>query len=405
MTPASPPYAGPQPTPHRATDLAVNPTLQLSRRHFYAAIVGYGIVALLTALVGGGMIADIRSQQASDIITVIHHSEQMSYRLGDVIKILRASSSDETQRKELPLMLVLLRTRAQHLQKIVLDKAVFGDFWVTLSTHIAAIEKHLATIQSHFTVAAPALQWAEPLVSALEDERDYFAGDAQAQFQMAVDQRDSQKSLYAMAVVGLILTLESAVFLSVWLLLALVGKNHLLGELTRRDPLTGLLNRRGGMEQGQQALTLSHRLGLHASLAILDLDHFKAINDRHGHPAGDGVLCHTSHLLQQHCRDSDIIARIGGEEFMVVMLTKHNSDGMAVLEALRERIVSSPAMIKGGHGGVRDENALLVIPFTASIGVVTILTGESCDIEDLYHRADRALYRAKAEGRNRVVAS
>lgn len=162
-----------------------------------------------------------------------------------------------------------------------------------------------------------------------------------------------------------------------------------LSRLARTDPLTGVLNRRGFEEAGHRLCTAARRYRTPLSLLVVDLDHFKAVNDRHGHAVGDAVLVALARTLNGNIRtDIDVVARIGGEEFVVV-LPHTDAAGAA---ALAERLRCALAI-----GNEIDWTAP-----TASFGVATL--GESdTGIDALVQRADAALYLAKRRGRNRVV--
>jgi diguanylate cyclase (GGDEF)-like protein len=160
--------------------------------------------------------------------------------------------------------------------------------------------------------------------------------------------------------------------------------------LAMRDELTGLVNRR---EMGQlmaQALDDARRRNAPWCLALIDLDHFKRVNDAHGHPAGDEVLRAFAQEGLQHVRGADTLARWGGEEFMLLMPACPLAHARGVAERLREAL--SALAIR--HG----DTALQV---TLSAGVVEHQRGES--LEALVERVDVALYRAKSQGRNRVL--
>lgn len=152
------------------------------------------------------------------------------------------------------------------------------------------------------------------------------------------------------------------------------------------DPLTGLKNRLGLNAAISREVARSRRHQQPLSVMFLDLDHFKAVNDTHGHPAGDQVLVGVARLLEAHVRGSDVVARWGGEEFVIVAPMTQAEGAARLGEKLRSLIAATPM---GPAGAV-----------TASIGVAELLAGET--IERLLHRADEALYRAKSGGRNRV---
>lgn len=175
---------------------------------------------------------------------------------------------------------------------------------------------------------------------------------------------------------------------------------HALGKaanriysLATRDELTGLFNRRHGMKvlrsllQEQPGLPPSRD---DLSLLLLDIDHFKRVNDTYGHPAGDEVLRQVSHRLVGGVRKSDVVARIGGEEFMVVLPATNDADACAAAQSLCQHVAESPICF-----------GTAVLTVTVSIGVVKFEAAET--IEHALARADAALYVAKNEGRNRMV--
>jgi diguanylate cyclase (GGDEF)-like protein len=178
------------------------------------------------------------------------------------------------------------------------------------------------------------------------------------------------------------------------LVLSLVGwvtRRYLrhIETLTLRDPLTGLLNRRGFTLLAEQALLESRREGLHSCVMMIDLDHFKAINDSSGHLGGDAVLVAFADCLKATLRASDIVSRWGGEEFIVVL----KGATFATAQALAEKIRVQAQLCQVEYGGGR-------LFFTVSIGLAQGQGGEA--LEGIIDRADRALYLAKGHGRNRV---
>ncbi|MBN8791832.1 MAG: GGDEF domain-containing protein [Stenotrophomonas nitritireducens] len=164
-----------------------------------------------------------------------------------------------------------------------------------------------------------------------------------------------------------------------------------LRRLARRDGLTGLLNRTALMGDGEQQLEQSLRLRQPFAAMLLDLDHFKRINDTRGHQAGDEVLHHTARALQRNLRGRDwLLGRYGGEEFVLLLPGAGMEQAMALAERLRAALEASPLDRDGG-----------AIVITTSIGVA--VADATPGLERLLARADAALYRAKAAGRNRVV--
>ncbi|MGY2138174.1 diguanylate cyclase [Pseudomonas reactans] len=158
------------------------------------------------------------------------------------------------------------------------------------------------------------------------------------------------------------------------------------------DPLTGLPNRAAWSERLDQEVNTWHQRGNNLSLAMLDLDHFKRINDGYGHLAGDKVLKIIANVLRKRLRSSDFIARFGGEEFVLLMPNSSLSDALAAGEVLRAAIEACPFHFKGEP-----------VTITVSMGVAQFQPGERSDLA--LKRADEALYRAKAAGRNQVQAA
>jgi len=165
-----------------------------------------------------------------------------------------------------------------------------------------------------------------------------------------------------------------------------------LEHLATHDSLTDLLTRRGFAHQAEPILQRARRHAAPLSLLIIDIDHFKQVNDRFGHQTGDRVLAQISRVLRQQLRGQDLVGRFGGEEFVVLLPETPLERAIEIAERLRAAIQEAPF-----------EDSAPLPPVTASIGVVAsenALTGDV--IEGLYRDADAALYRAKARGRNRV---
>jgi two-component system, cell cycle response regulator len=163
-------------------------------------------------------------------------------------------------------------------------------------------------------------------------------------------------------------------------------------RLATIDPLTSLKNRRSFMEQAGVEIARSRRYDLPLSLVLLDVDHFKAINDSRGHAAGDQVLASLGTLLTSQLRSCDVAARWGGEEFVLLLPNTDCAGGCVLAERLRVAIE-----------GLDIRHETHAIRVSASLGVAELLAGESP--ESLVDRADRAMYAAKVGGRNRIEAA
>ncbi|OAI23112.1 diguanylate cyclase response regulator [Methylosinus sp. R-45379] len=165
-------------------------------------------------------------------------------------------------------------------------------------------------------------------------------------------------------------------------------------ELAAVDSLTGLNNRRYLETHLAALLDQSAHKGRALTLMMLDIDHFKAVNDTHGHDAGDEVLKHFAQRMRRVVRSADLICRLGGEEFVIVMPDTPLVVAAKVAERVRAAIQSEPFCIDRNGGA---------IPVTTSIGIAE--RGKDANAEALLRRADKALYESKSGGRNRVTAA
>lgn len=166
--------------------------------------------------------------------------------------------------------------------------------------------------------------------------------------------------------------------------------NNALTHLAMHDPLTGILNRRAILNALDKELARARRQATVVWVGLCDLDHFKQVNDRYGHQAGDEVLCEFVRTVQSNLREYDLIGRYGGEEFLVVASTPQGCEEGKLYERLHARIAGSEIVTKKGR-----------ISITVSIGVAASTGADT--VNDLLAAADSALYQAKEGGRNRVV--
>ncbi|WP_424813676.1 GGDEF domain-containing protein [Roseococcus sp. YIM B11640] len=165
-----------------------------------------------------------------------------------------------------------------------------------------------------------------------------------------------------------------------------------LAQAAEHDPLTGLPNRAGLAATALPALAQCFARGEPASLALLDIDRFKSVNDNWGHPAGDAVLRHAAAVMEKSRRQQDIVARIGGEEFLVILIGVHTAEARPIVERIREAIrqdVPHP----GGDG----------YAVTVSAGIARIHAPHNEAVANAGRAADAALYEAKAQGRDRAI--
>ncbi len=169
--------------------------------------------------------------------------------------------------------------------------------------------------------------------------------------------------------------------------------NAQLLDLASHDPLTGVMNARAYYRMCDQSIHTSQRRQAVFAVLFIDLDHFKAINDRYGHAVGDEVLREVAQALQSHIRRSDALGRIGGEEFSVFLPDTHLQGAQELAEALRQAVAD-----------LRIQTAGQILQITASIGVASGNFGaeQAPSMKQIQQQADQAMYEAKRAGRNRV---
>jgi diguanylate cyclase (GGDEF)-like protein/PAS domain S-box-containing protein len=226
-------------------------------------------------------------------------------------------------------------------------------------------------------VAVPLFDDAGEVFAVMEHYRDVTAeGRLQENYRRLLGQERAQKELLAAEVARQTIELEAANKS----LRAALGE---VSRVARTDGLTGLANRRHFDEMLVELIHLSEVHARALSLVLFDLDHFKRINDQYGHPAGDRLLQDFATCLRASAREGDFCARVGGEEFAVVLPGAGAADGVAVAERVREQAV------------------LMGLMTTASAGVAA-WPEDGPTASELLRSADRALYHAKGSGRNRV---
>jgi diguanylate cyclase (GGDEF)-like protein len=196
----------------------------------------------------------------------------------------------------------------------------------------------------------------------------------------------SASALFSAIVVGMTLLLHRAIR-------ARQSAQEQLEQLATHDGLTGLLNRRAFFHAAAAEVARSLRYGRPALVLVMDLDHFKRINDTFGHAAGDEVLRRFAETLRTMLREQDVVGRLGGEEFAALLPETADADGRSVAERIREKVASLSF-------GTSDQ----AFTVTVSIGLTTLVPSDH-EVERAVERADQALYLAKERGRNRVEAA
>jgi diguanylate cyclase (GGDEF)-like protein len=198
-------------------------------------------------------------------------------------------------------------------------------------------------------------------------------------------------ALHPVQVIAYIAIMATAVLGSIGFVLMVKERSDSeVMHLAMTDSLTQIPNRRALMKSAEQAL--ARRSGLPVSILMIDLDHFKPINDTYGHQTGDEVLCQVVGRLNGRLRQHDVLGRYGGEEFCVVAPDSDAKGVLALAESLRERIAATPFATSHGE-----------ISASVSIGITTCEANAMCKLDEILAQADAALYTAKQAGRNRVV--
>ncbi len=169
-------------------------------------------------------------------------------------------------------------------------------------------------------------------------------------------------------------------------------KYHQAMQDAQTDPLTGTLNRLGLNKGFEREIELARRNNDDLSILVVDIDHFKKINDTYGHDFGDTILKKISTHIKSFIRTTDVFARFGGEEFVVLLNNTNRCGALLLAERIRQQIEQTAVMFKNKK-----------VFYTASIGVATL--NDNDDRSGLFNRADKALYEAKENGRNRVALS
>lgn len=227
----------------------------------------------------------------------------------------------------------------------------------------------------------------------------YRVGDIRGGISVSFRVEELQAKLRTnlLVIIGLALATTGLLVGSLWVLFwqmttRLQRARKELIVLATTDVLTGLLNRRAIMVRAEEELERHRRRGEPLGCILMDVDHFKQVNDRFGHGAGDDVLRQIARHLRDMLRPYDALGRYGGEEFLVILPGTEMATLRAVAERLRDRL----------RAEVRTGGPTLIETVTASFGIT--INREGDDLEALLHRADQAMYRAKEMGRNRVEA-
>jgi diguanylate cyclase (GGDEF)-like protein len=175
-------------------------------------------------------------------------------------------------------------------------------------------------------------------------------------------------------------------------------EHPILVAQSRVDAKTGLLNVSTWEREAESELSRAMRTGAPLALALVDIDHFKLVNDTHGHLVGDKVLKCVAQALTSHLRDYDRAGRFGGEEFVLLLAQTNENDACRIADRLRSHVAGMVVPIN-------DRPNSPTVQLTISIGVTAMERGATCELTDLLAAADSALYKAKQTGRNRIAVA
>lgn len=311
-------------------------------------------------------------------------------------KALEEGSSRQPNNKHIEYIDHFIATSKQHLNNIQTN--IERDRFLTsnvnyLINHFSELDNRLSDLNQQAREVHQHPELIEPLqrgamkvggsLAWLYDKLLEEVYTMSSQQSLVMQRLSIAINVLLVVIIGAAITLSMAV-------IHLHRQRNVMHQLMLTDELTGLYNRRHLVNVAFAVLTQAQRDKTPLSVLLLDLDHFKQINDTYGHPTGDEVLRQVSKKLRQLSRPSDTLARIGGEEFCLLMPNTSTPDALQVADRLRREIEVSEL------GGLN----LHTNP-TISIGVTTGYDG-SLTFEQLYSFADKALYQAKSLGRNRV---
>lgn len=287
----------------------------------------------------------------------------------------------------LPLVLLMIAHPLLVLYFSVLSPLVAGRLVVN-SLALAGLALAIVVVLVRSRESSPAVQWVMAGVQTVH------AVLLLARMGLMLLEDTLQPYPVPYTLIDRILFLEVVLLLFITALCTVIlVAERLQKELTyqaRTDPLTGTLNRRGYQELAERELLKASRSGRPFAVLVADIDHFKRLNDTYGHAAGDMVLQYFCALLNRVLRQTDILARLGGEEFVIMLPETPPLEAMDVAERLRRTVQDTPMTFQE-----------FMIPITVSIGVAHF-PDASDSLDGLQAFADSALYRAKKSGRNSV---
>ncbi|WP_161599012.1 GGDEF domain-containing protein [Aidingimonas lacisalsi] len=288
----------------------------------------------------------------------------------------------------------ILNTRRESIKRYLERSHLDPDDYHHVEEEFASLEPQLARFEAlvQRSLSNDQARTALEELAATIDNSQAFAYSELYQLVLeASAERQRRMTWLNRLIVALSLGVLVVVVGLIIAIVKIIGQRATMHQLSHTDDLTGLANRRALMQQAEQGMSLAARQHHPYSLALIDIDHFKLVNDRHGHPVGDRILQHVAATLTELIRQTDRLARVGGEEFCLLMPDTDAQGAKRLCERLRYGIAT---MV------IPDQSAN--IQLTISIGTACCQSHSAAQFSRLYSEADQALYLAKREGRNRV---
>jgi len=378
--------------------MTIAPVRALRRR----LLLAFGLIATVCAAAITYYAAQARQHVGADytamVADVVRSQADPEELLAALMRLDDDHPDHRAHQEELGELLLHIPRRIENIRIQVLRSDLPRQDYAPLIDELTLVQERIATLQTRFDQARRDGLDGEEIAAlrALGLEIEAGLAWSYSELSMLVQNASAaQRRLMGwltVAVVGLLVMVVAAVGAVMLMMLRLQRQRDMMRFQSQTDELTGLYNRRRLQEVADQEFARRQRHASPLCLMLLDLDHFKHVNDAYGHPVGDAVLSRFAETLRRQVRRLDTVARMGGEEFAVLL---PNTDGRAARQ-LAERI--QEAIRAMDLPGPARQHRL-----TSSIGVTEARQGDS--FEHLYSRADRRLYRAKEAGRDRVVSS
>lgn len=374
------------------------PVMALRRR----LLLAFGLIVAICATAIAYYAAQARQHVGADYTAMVADVVRAQADPEELLTALMRLDDDhldhQAHQEELGELLLRIPRRIENLRVQILHSDLPRQDYAPLVDEMTLVQERIATLLTRFTQAQRDGLDGEEIAALRELGLEIEAGLAWSYSELSLlvqnasaGQRQLMQWL-TVAVVGLLVMVVAAVGAVMLMMLRLQRQRDMMRFQSQTDMLTGLYNRRRLQEVAEQEFARRRRHPSPLSLMLLDLDHFKHVNDGYGHPVGDEVLSSFAETLQHQVRRLDTVARMGGEEFAVLLPDTDGQAARQLAERIRAATRTLPLPAEAGDHRL-----------TVSIGLTEARQGDS--FEHLYTRADRRLYAAKEAGRDRVVSN